>query len=81
MESTEKFKIEKNKRKTAFAKLEQFCTFAMSEPTKNSFIEVTEWTNKEGFDVRIVNASRSENFKMTHGEFKALKTIIKELNI
>lgn len=81
MKSTEKSKIEKGKRKNGFAKLEQFCTFAMSEPTKNSFVEVTEWANKEGFDARIVTASRSENFKMTHGEFKALKTIIKELNI
>ena len=42
----------------------------------HDFIEVTEWTNGEGWDIVI---SEKERFSLHFTEFKALKKIIKYL--
>ena len=55
----------------AFASLDQFDHCAKPD----AFIEVSLWHNCEGFDVHLSDQS----FKLTWGEFKALKKLVKEL--
>jgi hypothetical protein len=43
---------------------------------ENDYIEITEWSNGEGFDVDI---NARERFSLTHGEFKAVKKLLKEI--
>ena len=45
----------------------------------NDFIEVALWYNGEGFDVHI-KSHNDQSFKLTWGEFKALKKLVKELD-
>jgi len=59
----------------AFASLNQFDTFAKPE----DFIEVSLWHNCEGFDVHL-STHNDQSFKLTWGEYKALKKVIKELD-
>jgi len=55
-----------------------FCSFAKP----NDYIEVTTWTNQDGYDINIQHeGSKYPNLiKLTNGEFKAIKAIIKQLN-
>jgi hypothetical protein len=66
--------MEKYKRKSIFSELSPFDPFA----NKGDFIEVTEWYNGEGFDVEI-SSKLSTRFQLTHGEFDALKELVKKL--
>jgi len=67
-----KYEIEVKNRKSANAKLMDFCYLA----NKHDVIEVTEWTNGEGFDVTINDVS----YMMTHGQLKAIRMLVKKLN-
>jgi hypothetical protein len=45
-----------SKRKAAFVELKDFCSFSMSErKDKGDFLEVTEWSNEEGYENYITN--------------------------
>ena len=68
-------KIEESKRMTLFSELNPFDVFAK----KGDYIEVTEWTNGEGYDVTIESNPRAY-FQITDGQFRALKKLIKKLN-
>jgi len=59
----------------AFASLEQFDHCAAPD----AFIEVSLWHNGEGFDVSL-SGHGDQSFKLTWGEYKALKKLIKELD-
>lgn len=59
-------------RKTAFTPLEGYCYFAR----KDDYIEVTEWSNGEGFDVSILSISGEKSFSLTEGEFDALEQLV-----
>ena len=37
-----------------------------------AFIEVTEWRNKEGFDIAIEREKESKLFSLTYGELDAI---------
>jgi len=65
--------VKEYKRRALSAELKQFCIHA----DENSFIEVTEWSNGEGFDVEI--STTSSRFQLTWGEYDALKKIVKKL--
>jgi hypothetical protein len=71
-----KQEIEFSKRNTVFASLESFCVMAKED----DFIEVTQWTNYEGFDVNISDRSGNKTFSLTDGEFRALKKLVKFLD-
>ena len=45
----------------------------------NDFIEVALWHNGEGFDVNL-SSNGDQGFRLTWGEFKALKKLIKVLD-
>ena len=59
----------------AFAPLEQFDHCAKP----GAFIEVSLWHNGEGFDV-ILSSHGEQRFGLTWGQYKALKTLVKELD-
>lgn len=48
------------------------------DPLKNksSFIEITEWTNGEGWDIAI----NEKMFNLTYGELEAINYLIKVLD-
>jgi len=67
-------KFEINKRKAIFSNLKEFDCSAK----EHSYIEVTEWTNGEGYDINIHNYTDT-NISIGYLEFKLLKKLIKEL--
>jgi hypothetical protein len=72
----EKPKIEFSKRNSVFTTLKPFCHMAK----ENDFIEVTQWSNYEGFDIQISDVSGTRTIFMTDGEFTALKKLVKSLD-
>jgi hypothetical protein len=77
----EKKKISTNSRKAAFAELKDFCVFSMGPERKNKgdFLEVTQWSNAEGYDIHISDVQGERIFNMTWGQCEALKKCIKAL--
>ena len=77
-----KKEIELGTRKSAFATLKDFCTFSMSAERKDKgdFLEVTEWTNGEGYDIHIEDSSGPTRFMLTWGQFEAMKKCIKTID-
>jgi hypothetical protein len=59
----------------AFTELKEFDHCAKP----HGFIEVSLWHNGEGFDAHI-SSYESQSFKLTWGEYKALKKLVKELD-
>ena len=65
------------RRYTGYVNLQEFCSFAKA----SSYIEVTTWTNQDGYDIYIQGDKRlPELIRPTNGEFEAIKTNIKQLN-
>jgi len=71
-----KSEIEFSKRNTAFAPLKSFSPLSRAE----DYIEVTQWTNWEGYDVNILDASGTRSFSLTDQEFTAIKKLIKHID-
>lgn len=75
-----KKKIEINNRKTAYVLLKDFCTYSMAQKDGfQHFLEVTEWTNKEGFDIYIEDVTGSKKISLTWGQMEALLKIYSEV--
>jgi len=64
-----------SERKTIFSVLTPHDVYAK----EHSYIEVTEWSNGEGYDISIDNYSK-RNISIGWVEFKLLKKLIKELD-
>ena len=60
-----------NDRKAKFTELKPYDYFAKDA----DFIEITEWTNGEGFDVHL-SARISQVFSLTWGEWEALQALV-----
>lgn len=60
---------------TAFAALERFDSLAKPD----HFIEVSLWYNGEGFDAHL-SSNGEQTIRLTWGEFKAIKKLVKELD-
>ena len=60
------------KRKSVFADLNVFDYTAK----ENNFIQVTEWTNGEGWDISI----NDKIFQLTCGELDAINYLVKSLD-
>jgi hypothetical protein len=67
-----KFEYDVKDRKSINAKLNDFCY--LNKP--DSFIEITEWANGDGFDITINDKITS----FTCGELDAIKALVKKLN-
>lgn len=77
-----KSKLELSKRKAAFVRLADFCIFSMGvgeNKDRGDFLEVTEWTNGEGYDIDIHTGSNNFRFQLTEGQFDAIEKCIKLL--
>lgn len=66
-----KFEYNVKDRKSINAKLNDFCY--LNKP--DSFIEITEWANGDGFDITINDKIMS----FTSGELDAIKLLVKKL--
>jgi len=73
-----KKEIKIDQRPSAFIELEGICI--MSNIDSHDFMEVTEWTNGEGWDVTLNCVNNQQQFYLTYGHLKALKKLIKVLN-
>ena len=60
-----------NKRTAKFTELSPYDYFAKAD----DFVEVTDWTNGEGFDVHI-SGRHSQVFSLTWGEWDALQAVV-----
>lgn len=63
-------------RKSIFSDLKDYCPFSKGD----DFIEVTEWSNGEGFDVKI-SSFNDRVFSFTHGEFELIKELVLKIDI
>lgn len=63
--------IKVDKRTAKFTELKPYDYFAKED----DFVEVTEWTNGEGFDVHI-SSRNSQVFSLTWGEWDALHAVV-----
>jgi hypothetical protein len=70
----EKNGVQISNRKAIFSELAHYDH--LSKP--DDFIEVTEWSNGEGYDVEIAT-SLGSRFQLTHGQYAALKDLITKL--
>jgi hypothetical protein len=68
-------KISRYKLDAAFSEMQKFDCLAKPD----DFIEVSLWHNGEGFDAHLSTHSE-QSIKLSWGEFKALKTLVKELD-
>ena len=68
-------KIERYKLDAAFVSLADYGAIA----NYDDFMEVSMWHNGEGFDV-ILSSNGEQRFGLTWGQYKALKTLVKELD-
>jgi len=66
--------VQISNRKAIFSELAHYDYF--SKP--DDYIEVTEWSNGEGYDVEIAT-SLGSRFQLTHGQYAALKDLITKL--
>lgn len=58
-------------RKSVNDDLTNYCYLAK----ENDFIEITEWTNKEGYDITI----NDRHFHLTNGELDAINHLVNTL--
>jgi hypothetical protein len=72
--------IKKQERNSYYSEIKDFCHFAKPDDT----MEITEWGNREGFDLRIEQKIGESHFtndlKFTFGEFELLNKLVKKIN-
>lgn len=73
--------IEVENRKAAFVELKDYCLFSMGERNeKGDFLEVTQWSNGDGYDVHISDLGGEKLFHLTWGQWEALKKCVKAID-
>lgn len=65
-------KIEVSKRKALFAELKDYCHHSKD----GDYIEVTEWSNGEGYDIIIDRRHGTDRFSLTYGEWELLQVLM-----
>lgn len=65
-------KIKVDQRRAVFSELKGYCHLSGD----NDYMEVTEWSNGEGYDIVIDRKSSVEKFSLTHGEWQLLQVLI-----
>jgi hypothetical protein len=68
--------IECYDKKAVFSELKEYCVMAK----ENDFIEITEWTNGEGYDINVSSGLGNQIFSLSDGEFNLIKKMIEKLN-
>lgn len=64
--------IEVSKRRAVFAELKPYCTHS----GEHDYMEVTEWSNGEGYDIAIDRRRGSEKFSLSYGEWELLQVLM-----
>lgn len=64
--------IQVSKRRAVFADLKAYCT----QSGDNDYMEVTEWSSLEGFDIVIDRKRGLEKFSLSYGEWDLLQVLI-----
>jgi len=64
--------IEYSKRNTIFCTLDKYCHFAKED----DYIEVTKWSNEEGYDIVISSGSKYQIVSLTLGEIELLNVLL-----
>lgn len=65
--------MEKHNRKSVFDYLRKYCYLAKEE----DFIEITKWTNGEGWDISI----NDKIFSLTDGQLRAINYLTMTLDV
>lgn len=65
--------IEFSKRKSAFSELKNYCHLSGDD----DFIEVTEWSNGDGYDIVVSTKRGDQHFSLTYGEIDLLQVLLK----
>ena len=70
-----KKKFEEKQRKSIFSEIDDYCHLSK----ESDFIEVTEWSNGDGFDINIYSGG-DKTIPITNGQWDLLKKMVKQLN-
>jgi hypothetical protein len=65
-------KVEVNNRRAVFAELKDYCMHSGD----HDYMEVTEWSNGEGYDILIDRKRGFERFSLSHGELELLQVLL-----
>lgn len=64
--------IKVSNRRSVFAKLKDYCMHSGD----HDYMEVTQWTNGEGFDIIIDRKRDRERFSLSYGEVELLMVLL-----
>lgn len=67
---------------TTQTKTSMYCDLQPFDPgfaKDYDFVEITEWSNGEGFDI-LIETTKRERFSLTWGQYEAVKHLVKKLN-
>ena len=64
--------IEVSNRRAVFAELKDYCMHSGD----HDYMEVTEWSNGEGYDILIDRKRGIERFSLSHGEWELLQVLM-----
>lgn len=68
-------------RESAFVELKDYCTFSTGDrKEKGDYLQVTEWSNGEGYDIDISDVNGERHIIITWGQYDAIKACIKAIN-
>lgn len=68
--------MEVSNRRAVFTELNDFCHLSK----EHDYVEVTEWTNGEGYTINVSSSGGDRTIDLTYGQFKAIKKAIKYLD-
>ena len=77
-----KKEINVTNRKSAFVELKDYCIGSMDFDNKDKghFLEVTEWSNGEGYDIHIYDSEGERQIHLSYGQFDAIKKCVKVID-
>ena len=64
--------IKVDQRRAVFSELKGYCHMS----SDNDYMEVTEWSNGEGYDICIDRKSGGEKFSLSYGEVELLMVLL-----
>ena len=64
--------IKVDQRRAVFSELKKYCHHS----SDNDYMEVTEWSNGEGYDICIDRKSGGEKFSLSYGEVELLMVLL-----
>jgi hypothetical protein len=77
-----KKEIKVTNRKSSFVELKDYCVGSMGKDKEKEghFLEVTEWSNGEGYDIYIHDSEGERQIHLSYGQFDAIKKCVKVID-